>query len=652
MSYIMLLAAFLLITGIALLWAVPTGKTTGEGYIISVSAVMLLMFLAGWLGAFRLGCIAVSGLGILGWIMYIVYKVMNIGRRRSGKDKRHLLRNPYVYVLAAYFLICIVLYFGDFIQRIDEFHQWAFVVKRMLARDALPFTDALGDHNQYFGTSLFHIYFQKMTGYNEAFMYVSASLLSAIGFLLPFADAKKEDGKKVVLYGILIYTMIFSTYVYGTKNLYVDIPVAAWAGGLAGWWIQRNRDKKVTNLVQLCSGLVMIWFLKSYVGIVMDIILLVFVVVQSYWCDDKTNAADAFASQRRVVIGTFALVGVGILGAAGLLVIPMTRIRILNIFRSYAQASGFAGYKLKGATRALVAAVIGKPLSSASAIPVTCTLMVFLIVVLLLAWAHMAGKKKQGSYYLRYAGFTMLLYMAFLYMAELLIFSYEEALKAAGSQRYLTIPLLYLMVIVLTLLFRKNNAYERIGRWLLLGMTCFFILGINPDYVARQTAFDEKKMAGYEDIKETKEQIAEIKKVIGENDRVFLLNQDGKNEYPTNVAYYYLAEQVSNYLDTPWKFTETGSIIRVREAEEPNIYHLPAWLQQGGYTYLWIYKSDEYLEKHIGKVLNGAEDLADGQLYQVVYDENGNVIRLKLAAELAETEEESQDAQAEESGAA
>ena len=75
--------------------------------------------------------------------------------------------------------------------------------------------------------------FQKFTGYSEQGMYVSSFLLMWIGFLLPFSEYGWKDWKKIAFYVVLVYVALFSLYTYGVKSLYVDVPTAAWAGGLS-----------------------------------------------------------------------------------------------------------------------------------------------------------------------------------------------------------------------------------------------------------------------------------------------------------------------------------------------------------------------------------------------------------------------------------
>lgn len=75
-------------------------------------------------------------------------------------------------------------------------------------------------------------------------MYVAPTVIDFIGLLLPLSGYKRKEWKKVVFYAVMMYVAIFSLYLYATKTLYVDMMTVAWAGGLAGWWLNRDKNKK------------------------------------------------------------------------------------------------------------------------------------------------------------------------------------------------------------------------------------------------------------------------------------------------------------------------------------------------------------------------------------------------------------------------
>lgn len=107
-------------------------------------------------------------------------------------------------------------------------------------------------------------------------MYVSASLMTFIGFLLPFSGYKWKEWKKVAIYTGIIYISLYSLYTYGSKNIYVDIPLVAWAGGICGWWM--NRERKKTDYLFVLPGLILLHFIKASSGLLMAVFSVLFLL--------------------------------------------------------------------------------------------------------------------------------------------------------------------------------------------------------------------------------------------------------------------------------------------------------------------------------------------------------------------------------------
>ena len=59
---------------------------------------------------------------------------------------------------------------------------------------------------------------------------------------------------------------------------------------------------------------------------------------------------------------------------------------------------------------------------------------------------------------------------------------------------------------------------------------------------------------------------------------------------------------------------------------------LPTLLTQGGYTYLWVFKTDKYLTRELPQLMD-CNEVKDGYLYKVVY-ENGFATGLELIQDL------------------
>ena len=105
---------------------------------------------------------------------------------------------------------------------------------------------------------------------------------------------------------------------------------------------------------------------------------------------------------------------------------------------------------------------------------------------------------------------------------------------------------------------------------------------------------------------------------------------------PQNTAFCYLMDQVSNFILEPWRFIQGGCEIRETEESYPTVFELPILLEQGGYTYLWVYKTDDFLENSLQQVfvVNVAKDqMSDGQLFRGTY-KDGHAVGLELAHDL------------------
>ena len=226
---IQMLIAFLILCGIVLFFQQTLKVNNGEGMLLSASAIALLFVVSSQVGTFRYGfygMLCIAGIGILLSGIQIVRKKQKV-----------VLLSPVLVFLFGLYAFAFVTFYHDFIQHVDELHHWAAAVKYMVEKDAMPtgYDFLAGGGNYAFATSLFHLFFQKFTGYSEQGMYVSSFLLMWIGFLLPFSEYTWKDWKKLVFYIVLVYIALFSLYTYGVKSLYVDVPTAARAGGLAEW---------------------------------------------------------------------------------------------------------------------------------------------------------------------------------------------------------------------------------------------------------------------------------------------------------------------------------------------------------------------------------------------------------------------------------
>ena len=749
------LLAYIVLTGCGLLAGRLLKLRLTEGMIFAVALIDLILYVTGLGGRFSIGIGILCGLGLAGFCLALAG---DLTAAKSGRRNRRLtlmqeFLSPYYVMLTIIFLGSMVLYYGDFIWHIDEFHLYALSPKYMLETGKLPLAvDYIAGAKDVLAGSLFHLFFQKFTGYNEGMMYVSSTLLTWIGLLLPFAftfgpagwhfhrqgrergegagGSVKAQGEGaggsvkvqgegagtavkagetgiryrkgawsgIILYTLILYIGIYSLYGYGIKNLYVDLPTLAWAAGLAGWWMASSdsfvsRFARVRSSRSRASGnrageggsperkrgisfetseillvllvLIMVTLFKPHIGLLLAVLAALFLLteeIRRYLISRET--------QRRARAGRPRWKTV-LLAFAALLVLAVLAVLAYawNIGRTPEGMINFLGNagaslreKAKPVTIAFVTAIVGNSLSSNSELKLTLPTMSVLVLAIFMVGADLKNDRKRGLVYVIYSVAAEILYLGALFAAFLFIFSYEESIKVAGIGRYMTCIILFLLIIALVWLLAipvremaagaedvsvgaaapGRSAPEGIARTAAAGRICgyvglvllvFFSLGLDRDYVPNHTSLNKPKAVGYEDIKRTREQAKEIKAVLKDGERVYILNQSNTNEFPTNGALYYLGDAVNNYLREPWKFTEIGNVTRLREGDEITIRDFPDILKSGGYNYVWVYTSNGYLKEALPEVMEVTWDVGEPE------EETEAESEAKAAGEAAEGKE-------------
>ena len=652
-----MLLAFLILVGVVWFYVATVKVNMGEGMLLSASTVMLVLTVSSTIfGTFRYGMWGIYGiavLGVLGCLMYVM---------RAQNKKEPLLGWMVMLSLLLLYMFWLVIYHNDFIQHIDEFHEWAAAVKYMLKHDKMPTGgDFIGGGGQYgFASSAFLLFFQKITGYSEQNMYVASSLLTFIGILLPFSNYEKKDLKKVVIYVGIIYIALFSLYVYGTKSLYVDMPTAAWAGGLAGWWMNRKSQKRKTNWLILLTGMVTLHFMKQSQGLLMALFVLLFVLTYT-WMIEKERIYTSYALRRlRISTGILCiLVIIGTAGVVGLVseIKPIEKTAVSEDGQSYAVTSyeimgkelpqgavdwiniyTINAQKAKETMKSFLTNGVGAQMSSRSNLRLAFVPFVILCLILVAVYGELYEKKQESVFLQCYMLVMALSYCAVLYLSFVLLFTYGLSIDVKSSSRYFSGCAVYLFIIVMTILLsRCELKKETTLKYVLCGISAVFLYGINTKYIPNMTALDKEEVIGYESISTAKYQAEEIQKRIGMDQKVYYIYQVSEKEfsereYVNSPVLYYMDTQVSNYMGTPWRFLEEGSNIGLELREDLTIQNLPELLTWGGYAYVWIYKSDKYLNKNLPEVFQMDDSIENG-LYEVIY-ENEQAVGLNYVGAL------------------
>ena len=644
MKILMMIPGFFILSGIAVLLVRLLRVRFGEGMFLAVSVVMALLFLSGKTGTFFYGQVVLLTLGTVGLFWNLIVEI-------RGRDIGSAWNVPVFWILVLVLLYGMFMFWHAPLQHIDEFHLWGATVQYMEKQDRLVDWTAIGISGQFYAASLFQLFFQKLTGYSEQGMYAASFLMLWIGLLLPWSSKDRKGWKSVLLYSMILFVSFYSLYLYPYKTLYTDLPAAAWAGGLAGWWLNREEGRKKQEAAIFASGLLTLVFLKSYVGILMALIVVLLLLTERIIVDRRFDEA-----KFRVRTGVLAAVLLFLVVAgAGAFLLLVCKGYVPGFFPSSVKNLLSAGDpSIQKAVRVMGAlgnAFFGKKLGGMSRLELYPFVFILLILILLVAQGWLTGRLRASGARMVYLMTVAVLFLVFLAASYICLFNYEEAVIVRGIKRYFSILMIYDLMIALTLWFGAGESNvgndsetillsrltvrHRIVQAGALGLLLFFAWGINDKFLSSATAFNDYQISGSEDIAEANAEVRKVSKAA-QGARVYFLNQRTDNEYPQNIAFYHLGRQSSNYLSDPWRFTEDGCEIRIQEYDTPKLENLPQILAEGNYQYIWLYAADEYLAENLETVfaVNAAPDqISDGQLYKVRY-ENGTASGLELVKQM------------------
>lgn len=146
------------------------------------------------------------------------------------------------------------------------------------------------------------------------------------------------------------------------------------------------------------------------------------------------------------------------------------------------------------------------------------------------------------------------------------------------------------------------------------------VLNINTALVTESTGLNTDEIVGYSNVNAVHEQSNTVKCLTGEDDDILFIAQKGA-ERSLHRARFDVGMNVSGYSPNTYHFSETADagydLSVIRSPKE-----LPQLLIDGGYEYVWVYKTDtelnDFAEGYFGMKLKNAT------LYRV-FVQNGTV---------------------------
>ena len=620
----------MIIMGLALLFYIVVKVTPEESIASAIMAILLLIYITGMIGNTQIALWTVYVLSVIGIIISLVRCVKRVPY--SFKT----FWSPGLVMICGLVVFAVIVFEGMHVYNWDELYQWGKAANYMVEYDQLPSGDAFaGESVLLSSTTFFHYFMSNLSAdivgtITESNYYVSNLLLWFAAIVLPFSDANWKCWKRIFAFGAFHFLLTSIIFVQPYYNIYTDQATSYWAGGLIAWLMAGKCNKKNVYLIPLV--LINVGLMKSMVGPLFAVIAVVSIVIlyiasckemgkpiiPSEWTKVLFSKKGLFGML--AVVSPFILMGVwsvstnenGIFRFNGGVVQPGEENRVALTIKSMIEWI-FESVTLKDDSLYLSYGIF----------------FIITVALIYIVYPLIMDKKEQYRYQslmgVYIIGFA--LYFLIMFIAYMTVFGYVDSIKAMSLNRYFS-DYMMLGVVPLTLpLFlrtaKENNIYiGAIKKSLIVVFTICILYGSN-DYLLQNMvhayALDTKNYAERERMADYCE---EIKELTDETGKIYFINQK-KSGLFTLVADYELDEQCTRN-GMCFKFRKDTSEPILGLTEYP-IDSLPQVLREQGYSYVWIYSSNDYLKKNMKEVF-GLKKVKNGNFYKVVYNQDNTVM--------------------------
>ena len=589
MDIILLIAVFILIIGIAMFYCNLLKLNIAEGMMPAVLTVILFDAVAvGLAGSY---IIAIGGAVLLA----AIGAGFAVFRQIKEKNGFRMLLSPCIIALAAVFFVSIMIYRGDVIQNIEELGLWAMADKYMAVHDKLYSYQGI---TYLQGASLFHYIFLRTAGFSEGTLYAVSALLYWIGLLLPFGRLPKEKSPRLLLYILLVHSGLYSLYYFGSKTCGPELPLACWTGGLAGWWITRDKEKKSSNAVVLISGLVGAFTFTSSVD--MTLVILVLLLAATEKAGSRVLGEKHHDREQKINFGMLYLLAGALVWAAGTYL--------------YGTITRFT-YLIDNMTSFLRCLVENNMSLGRSDFNHTFIFNIVLIAVLYFAVADRDDQRKAAARYMIYSIAASAIYLTVLIYGLVDAKVHPEEDYMIQIQRLIAMCAIYLLVMALSWMLCEERMLERKASYIPgLILLVAFLYGVNANYLTYTTAAYPEKRSSYAQIQKVKRECGYIKDLVPKKYKIYMINQG--DEIASAEARFLLEDQISDSFSQAWKYSISGGMVHDQDAPYDTLEKLPEALTEGKYRYVWIFKTNKYLTSSLPEVMGDAmvEEMLDDEI--------------------------------------
>ncbi len=623
----------MIVIGVALLFYSLVKVTPEESFASAIMTILILIYITGLIKNTSIGLCLIYGMAIIGLVLVFIISI----RRR--KCILFSFFTPGIIMIVAVMGFGIVAFHGMQICNWDELYQWGKAANYMVMYDQLPSgADFSGESLLLSSTTFFHYFTAKLSYWvtgiiTESNYYVSNLVLWFSALLLPISGTAWKNWKRVWAYGLFHFLMTALLFVQPFYNIYTDQPTAYWAGALIAWILLDKWNLRNVYLIPLV--LVNVGLMKSMVGPLFAVIVIVaLVTVHCVSCKEEGKKLLPAGLGKKILSWKGILSIIAVTSPFLLMGIWSMITGENGLFRFH--TSLLAEGKGEQAVKTLKA-MLGKIFQSVTLHDDRVFLSYGLFFILTVGMVcivaplilnHRRLVKYKGLMYLYLVGFAG--YFIIMFVAYMTVFAYNDSINAQSLNRYYAdYMMLGIVPVTIPMFLPPCNDKEEHRQFVALiqkGLYIISIAGIlygSCDYLlsnmAHIYAVDTPQ---YKEREELTQSAKKVKQLTNEEGKIYFINQKESGLF-TLAADYEMGEQVSRS-GMCYKFRKNGKKPITALLEYP-IDTMPNILSEQGYSYLWIYSSNKYLETNMENIFD-IKNIKDGDFYKVLGTEHGVVL--------------------------
>lgn len=617
-----------------------------ESIMMAIMSIVFLIYVIGLITTTDIALVAIYGMAFIGMFQFLTNRRLFWIPEKNNNLRREFF-SPNVVIIIIGCVYAFLAFRNVLIHNWDELAQWG------KAANYMVWNDQLINHGNFDGssklissTTFFHYFFQKIhylltNSINDSLYYISNFVLWFSAVFLPLSGHKWKDVKKIVLYTVTIILLMNLIFLQPSYNIYCDQACVIWTGALIAWFMygKRSSFSPVLTLLLLWN----IGLSKSMIGPLFAIIAVIVICIVYFF--EYVSEIDNIKKFLKKVNFKQYLYIVALFICS---VIPtaiwsiMVKQNALIRTGGYNNSSDRFTLTVKNAIKKLFVYT-----SSHGGFLKLSYFTFFIIAVLLgivlFKYYFENEKKKEYSiiFSLYYIGFA--LYWIILVYAYLTAFGYADSIIAASMERYLASYMILGLLPMLVPIFTTEKASnitsleKKVIRFLPICIVLVLCLNIEGSFAGRLTTWYLYQEKAYKTRKSIKTDAEKLKILTGEKGKIYMISQSS-NTFPIVVADYELGLQLKrdnmpSYFQNPEKGVKDIAGLR-----EEDIEKFPEILEEEGYSYLWIYKKNEYFEKYLKDEFSVSK-LNNGDVFKIQKSAS-NKNKLQYLCNIKKIEEE------------